>query len=113
MYYLINGDTAGATTISSSDYLKNTTSITITGITGIITPGFATGVSPTATFTVGQGQSTFSTIFSCSVTTANPDTTCTTTGSKTLASTSYLDLRAQELASSDSFKAMWIVTYTT
>jgi hypothetical protein len=116
LYYLIDGNTAGFSSVGSADY-QITSPVVLTGITGIITPGFTSGTTPTATFAVGQGNSTFSSIFSCNVTTASPGTTCTTPGSQSINASSgtpaYIDIRAQELAGSDSFAAMWIVTFTT
>jgi hypothetical protein len=115
LYYLIDGSTAGFSTVSASDNYLVSSAVTVTGLTAIITPGFTTGTTTIATFTVGQGQTSFTNLannMSCSVTKTSPGTTCTSTVSDSVAANTYIDLKAQELATGDSFKAMWIVTFT-
>jgi hypothetical protein len=46
------------------------------------------------------------------VTTTSPGTTCTSPVSDVISTGTYIDLKAQQLAGSDTFKAMWIVTFT-
>jgi hypothetical protein len=115
--FTVNATGGGSTTLSAGDQLKITASVTIIGITGVISPGFTSGTTPTAKFTLGTGQSTFgATTFTCSVTTTSPGTTCNTTGSLLITASSgtpaYIDLQAQLLVSGDSFTGYWIVTYT-
>jgi type II secretory pathway pseudopilin PulG/Zn finger protein HypA/HybF involved in hydrogenase expression len=111
-YYTINASSAGSTSLGSTP-LKYTSAITITGITGFIVPGFTSGTTPSATFTLGTGQGTYAaTAFTCSVTTTAPGTTCNFNGTLALAANTYLDLKAQRLATSDSFVGYWIVTFT-
>jgi hypothetical protein len=111
-YYTINASSAGSTTLGATP-LKYTSAITITGITGFIAPGFTSGTTPSASFTLGEGQASFApTTFTCNVTTTSPGTTCNFTGSLAVAANTYLDMKAQRLASSDSFVGYWIVTFT-
>ncbi len=111
-YYTINAGSAGSTSLGATP-LKYTSAITVTGITGFISPGFTSGTTPSATFTLGTGQSTYTaTSFTCSVTTVSPGTTCNYNGTLAVAANTYLDLRAQRLAGSDSFVGYWIVTFT-
>jgi hypothetical protein len=115
--FTVNGSTAGSTTLNSSDQLKITSSITVIGFIGFISPGFTSGTTPTATFTLGTGQSTFAaTSFACSVTTTSPGTTCSTSGSLLITASTgtpaYIDLHAVRLVSGDSFNGYWIVTFT-
>ncbi len=111
-YYTINASSAGSTTLGATP-LKYTTAITVTAITGVISPGFTSGTTPSASFTFGEGQTTYAaTAFTCNVTTTSPGTTCNYTGTLAVAANTYLDLKAQRLASSDSFVGYWIVTFT-
>ncbi len=115
LYYLIDGSTAGFSSVSSSDNYLVSSTVTITSLTGIITPGYTSGTTPSAIFTVGQGQNGFSNLstpLTCSVTTTSPGTTCTSAVSDVISTGTYIDLKAQQLAGGDTFKAMWIVAFT-
>jgi hypothetical protein len=112
--YLIDGSTAGTGAPNSSDYLQVTVATTITSVTGFITTAENGNPSPSATFTVGTGNTTFAaTVATCNVA-KNVDggSSCIYTGSVVIAANSYVDLMADRLVASDTFNGWWIVTYT-